>query len=97
MRDWYDNGFFVRNRRKLFSAPIGLPKWHQVLAIRQSKTNITALSLFTKTVLQEIQQNSDRPLISGPQSDLSTVGTEPSSLHVVDIVTSILTYVTYGT
>ena len=96
MRDWYDNGM-LSGIAIVFSAPIGLPKSHQVFAIRQSKIDITAISLFTNTVLQDIQQHSYLQLISGPQSDLSTDGTEPSSLHVVDIVNSILTYVTYGT
>jgi hypothetical protein len=63
----------------------------------RAKIDITAISLFTKTVLQEIQQNSYLQLISGPQSDLST----PALNHVVclhvDLVNSLLTYVTYGT
>ena len=42
---------------------------------KSGKLDITAISLFTKTVLQEIQQNSYLQLISGPQSDLSLDGT----------------------
>ena len=97
MRDCYDNGIMSGIAVSDSQLPSDYKKSHQVLAIRQSKIDITAISLFSKTVLQEIQQHSYLQLISGPQSDLSTDGTESSSLHVVDIVNSLLTYVTYGT